>query len=89
MNFDIPRIRATVDLVESIAPEDRLLHMKNLCVNNGIWTVPEDPKKYAPVLFEIGLFGVSAISGDVAQLPRNWLFAARNVLEQHAQEAAA
>lgn len=82
MLIDIQRISAALELLCQISADTRLLQLKNLCINNaGIWAVPENPKDYSPVLYEIQLFGVPAIAGDPAELPHNWCKAARSMLE--------
>jgi hypothetical protein len=78
--LDTARITAAVELLEQVSPEARYLQLRNLCVNNGLWCVPEDPRDYRPVLFEVHLFGVTAIAPDPEELPANWLRAARNML---------
>lgn len=82
MLIDTQRIGAVLELLGRIEADTRLLQLKNLCINNdGIWAVPENPKDYSPVLYEIQLFGVPAIAGDPAELPKNWCYAARNMLK--------
>ena len=78
--LDIPRIEAALDALTRCTPDARLLALKNLCENNGTWTVPERPGTYSPVLYEISLFGVTAIADDIERLPHNWRLAARNIL---------
>lgn len=80
---DFPRLRDAHDLLSRVSAEARLIQLRNLVINNGgIWTVPDIPgnSKRQPVLYEAGLFGVPAIAEDPADLPKNWLRAARNVL---------
>ncbi len=84
MIYDFAAIRTAVELLEQITPEGRFLALKNLCVNNGIWTIPENPECYNPVFFEIGLHGVPATSTDPDQLVPNWLKAAHAILEDAA-----
>jgi len=79
--IDIPRVRATLMLLDDISPDARLIHLENLCVNNGTWPFPPNHSAYRPVLYEISLFGVSAVADDIDALPRNWQRAARNILQ--------
>lgn len=77
-------LHATLDQLEGRSPEAQLSELKALCIAHGTWTIPEigpeGVKRYSPVLYEISLFGVSAISDDIEGLPRNWLRAARATL---------
>jgi hypothetical protein len=79
-HLDFPRIAEALALLESCSADAQLLHLKNLCENNGVWTVPQDHNRYSPVLYEVSLFGVPAISDDIERLPDNWMRAARNIL---------
>lgn len=79
-SIDIPRLRETVRLLMQVSPDARLVQLKNLCVNNGTWAIPEQPGEYHPVLYEIQLFGVSASVMDPADLPRVWMKAATNLI---------
>ncbi|KHQ51229.1 hypothetical protein [Mameliella alba] len=79
--IDHNRIAAAIELLAQVSPEARLLQLRNLCVNNGLWCVPEDARDYAPVLFEVQLFGVPAVAETPGELPTNWLRAARRILE--------
>lgn len=88
--LDIPRIRSAVELLDRVSPDTRLLHLKNLCINNsGIWAVPENPADYAPVHYEIGVFGVDVATETPADLPRTWMKAARNILRANDAGCAA
>ncbi len=78
--LDIHRIQGALDLLDDISIEGQLLQLKNLCENNGVWSIPENPNDYNPVLFEISLFGVSASAADIEELPTNWKRAANNIL---------
>lgn len=78
LEFD--KIGWAYDFLDGLDLEDQILQIKNLCENNGVWAIPEKDCRYSPVLYEISLFGVSAIADDVAHLPKNWLKAARNTL---------
>lgn len=82
------RLSGTLDLLERIAPENRMSHFASLCRDNGLWTIPETApagaRNYNPVLFEVSLFGVFAAAGDVAELVPNWCRAARNTLRAFA-----
>ncbi|OWV40410.1 hypothetical protein [Mameliella alba] len=82
------RIAATVELLDQVSPEARLLQLRNLCVNNGLWCAPEDARDYRPVLYEVQLFGVPALAETPEELPANWLRAARRILERPAPSAA-
>jgi hypothetical protein len=78
--FDLPRINAALTLLRNVSTEAQLLHLKNLCINNGTWTIPENHADYSPVLYEVTLFGVHAISDVIETLPNNWMRAADNIL---------
>lgn len=83
---DIPRVQETLVLFSRVSPEAQMLQMKNMCNNNdGIWAIPENPKDYQPVLYEMSLFGVPAIANDPNDLPNNWRRAAQNILEALAE----
>lgn len=83
-------IASALDLMQRISPEARLLQLKNLAVNNnGIWTIPDDPSAYSPVLYEVSVFGVPAVVTDPADLPRCWMQSARNILDGFSTEDAA
>lgn len=85
-SIDMPKVEATLDLLNGVADDCRLLQLKNLCINNGgIWTVPEDPESYEPCLYEAQLFMVPAVARDPAHLPRNWMLAARRILKGAAE----
>lgn len=88
--LDFLRIRGAIDLLEQVAPDARLRTLQDLCVNNGIWTVPEDERKsgYTPAYYEIQLFGVPALADDTDTLAVNWMRAARNVLRAAPATAA-
>ncbi|MCE8006428.1 hypothetical protein [Aestuariivita sp.] len=86
--MDIDRIRTTVEWLEAMSTDTQFLQIKNLCQNNGVWTVPDDPRQYNPVLFEISLWQVSCFADDAKDLPKNWLKAALNILEANDAEAA-
>ena len=88
-HLDFRRIAEVLALLEGCSPDAQLLHLKNLCENNGVWTVPEDQSRYSPVLYEVSLFGVPAISNDIERLPDNWQRAARNILRGLPAEDAA
>lgn len=80
--YDFDAIRTAVELLERISPEARLLALQNLCKNNGVWTIPERTEIYSPVLFEILLHRVPAVSNDPDELPSNWLKAAHTILKE-------
>lgn len=89
LQIDVATLRGAVDLLEQVDPDARLSALENLAINNGTWSVPEDPRGYHPVIFEIQILGVPALSDTAEQLPANWLKAARNILNAAATEAAA
>ena len=78
--YDFTAIRFAVETIERMSPDSRLLALKNLTENNGIWTIPERSDCYVPVLFEISLYGVTAIADDPDRLAPNWLKAANAIL---------
>ncbi|MDD9738457.1 hypothetical protein PVW47_01545 [Marinovum sp. SP66] len=86
------RLSGTLDLLERIAPENRLSQFASLCRDNGLWSIPEPApagtKGYTPVLFEVSLFGVFAAARDVAELVPNWIRAARNTLRAFSEAPA-
>ncbi len=88
-HIDFPRVQAALALLSDVSPEARLLQLENLCVNNGMWTVPKNHSDYRPVLYEISLFGVFAAADDIEQLPANWQRAARNILRGLPEEDSA
>lgn len=77
---DINKLRATLDLLRPMDAEAQLLAMKNLCENNGVWSIPSDHTLYSPVMYEISLWGISASATAIDELPTNWQRAARNFL---------
>ncbi|WP_147112161.1 hypothetical protein [Tateyamaria sp. syn59] len=79
-SLNIPRIEFALTFLSDCNPDHRLLALQNLCENNGVWTIPQDRSRYSPVLYEVSLFGVAAISDDIQHLPDNWQRAARNIL---------
>ncbi|MEO0485300.1 MAG: hypothetical protein AAF092_05255 [Pseudomonadota bacterium] len=80
--YDVAKIHGALLLLEDCDPDIRLINLESLCINNdGTWCVPPRAEDYAPVLYEIQLFGVSAVSPDPAQLPVNWMRAAQAVLD--------
>jgi len=87
--LNIPLIRDAHELLCMIEADSRLLHLKNLCENNGTWAVPEDPLQYRPVMYEVQLFGVAANAATAEALPTNWMRAAQNILEAIDAEAGA
>lgn len=88
--IDLPRLQSALDLLQRCSHEGRLLQLKNLVLNNGgIWTVPEAPCGYTPVLYEAQLFGVPAFADRDQDLPVNWMRAARNLLDRQAEGVAA
>ncbi|WP_208348744.1 hypothetical protein [Pseudaestuariivita rosea] len=78
---DLRHLEAALDLMARTDPLERLQCLKALCVTYGLWTIPEPPTLYSPVIYEIQLFGVAAMASDIEALPRNWMRAARNVLD--------
>lgn len=88
-NLDFDRIQAALDCLTNCSSDAQLLALKNLCENNGIWTIPQDHSHYSPVLYEVSLFGIPAMSDDVERLPDNWMRAARNILRGPPSEDAA
>lgn len=89
VHLDLPRIRFAIHELEHCEPDARLLMLKNFCVNNGIWAIPETPTTRHPVLFEVQLFGVPAMATDHGSLAKNWIKAARNILQALPNEATA
>ncbi|CUH66854.1 hypothetical protein TG4357_02678 [Thalassovita gelatinovora] len=86
--IDMRRTQIALDLLNMCRPDARLLQLKNLVLNNGgTWPVPDAPHD-APVLYEVGLFGVSAMADRPEDLARNWMRAAENILEGHPEGAA-
>lgn len=88
-HIDVPRIELALDCLSDCSPESQLLALQNLCENNGVWTIPQDHSRYSPVLYEVSLFGVPAISDDIDRLPDIWQRAARNILRGLPSEDAA
>lgn len=88
-HIDIPRVQEALYLLNKISAEAQLLHLKNLCVNNGTWSVPENHRDYSPVLHEITLFGVPAVTNEIEALPRCWMLAANNILTALTEDEAA
>lgn len=81
MTVDFVRLQAASSLLRSLSDQEaRALQLKNLCVNNGTWTIPEEEGPRPPAYYEISLFGVSAIGATLEDLVTNWLFAASNTL---------
>lgn len=75
-----PRLPGAADLLAATSPDAQLLQLRNLVINNGgIWTVPDGPAPRRPILFEVALFGVSAVATSPAELPQNWCRAVRAV----------
>lgn len=82
MSFDFaPNIAGALDLLETISPDSRLLQLKNLAQNNGVWAIPDGPVAHTPVLYEISIFGVHASALTIEELPRCWMKAAKATLE--------
>ncbi len=79
-HLDFARIQIALTLLGDCGPDAQVLQLKNLCENNGTWPIHDDGSRYKPVLYEISLFGVPALADDIAELPRNWTRAARNIL---------
>ena len=88
-HLDIPLIKFALETLTNCSPDARLLTLKNLCQNNGIWTVPDDPDRYNPVLYEIEAVGVPATADQPEDLPRCWMKAASNILKAVALDQAA
>lgn len=78
--LDRDRIAGAIDLLQRVTPDARLTALRNLCVNNGVWTVPDGDSEYSPVLFEVQLFGVAALADTADDLPRLWILAATATL---------
>lgn len=78
--YDYGRLQGALEVMQAVPAESRLLALKNLCMNNGVWNVPDAPSDYAPCLFEVSAFEISAHAAEPAELPRNWMEAASNVL---------
>ncbi|MGC0224945.1 hypothetical protein [Pseudooceanicola nitratireducens] len=75
-----PRMASAADLLAGTSQDAQLLQLRNLVINNGgIWTVPDCPTPPRAVLFEVALFGVSAVATSPAELPQNWCRAARAI----------
>ena len=81
-DLHIGRIRNAVELLELVQHSGRLSALKNLALNNGgTWDLPSDkPGVYDPLIKTVQVFGVFAMSEDIAELPKNWLSAATNIL---------
>lgn len=79
-----PRLTIVIELLSDLQPENQLLQLKNLCISNGgTWAVPENWKAFPNCLFEIQLFGISAGSANLIDLPHLWLNAANRQLDYH------
>ena len=84
---DLSCIAAVLPILDGISSDARALQFENLCVNNGCWGGPERGDISPPFLFEAKLFGVPAVGGDGDELARNWIRAARRMLEEIDAEA--
>lgn len=88
-----PMLAATIDRLEGRPPAAQLQVLEALCVEHGgTWSIPQPApqgaRRYAPVLYEMSLFGVAAMADDIEALPRNWMKAARSLLIGTAGAAA-
>lgn len=90
VHIDFARIQSAVDLLGDIVPEDRLSALKNMTINNGgRWDFPDETRMAQIAgFFEVQLFGVPAMADDYANLPKNWMTAANNMLAAQAEELA-
>lgn len=86
--LEMNRIHDALEVLNSVSIDAQLCQLKSMCVAHGIWSVPEIPGEYSPVLYEIQLFGVPAIANDIEALPANWKRAARNILNNWASDRA-
>jgi hypothetical protein len=83
----LAQLRATIELLEYVAPQNRLMALQNLVVNNGgRWDFPSVAQKpdgtpvYQPAIMEAQLFGVFAMAENLDELPKNWISAAGNIV---------
>ena len=78
--YDYGRLQGALDLLKAIPAPAQLSALRNLCMNNGVWTVPDYPDADRPCLFEVTAFAVSAHAATPEELPRHWMKAAQNIL---------
>ena len=78
--INLSTIAQAVQRLEQFDRARQLSELKALCEQYGVWTIPLDGSNYSPVLYEISLFGVAALTDRIEQLPRNWIRAAKNIL---------
>jgi hypothetical protein len=70
-------------------PDERLPALKRaVLAHGGRWDLPSElTGTYRPALVSLQVFGVHAMAASLDELPRNWMRAARNVLEAEGQGA--
>jgi hypothetical protein len=79
---DADRLRATIELLETVSQDAKLLTLKNLTLNNGgVWPIPEDPNHTRPAWYEMQLFGITVTADTADMLPVNWARAAHNLIK--------
>ncbi|WP_208354280.1 hypothetical protein [Pseudaestuariivita rosea] len=86
VTIDAVRVRSTLDLLQNTSPEERLPQLEAICIAQGLWGVPSTSLNARPVLYEIDLFGVAAAAHEIEDLPRHWMQAAQNILQDLREE---
>lgn len=86
--LDLNRIDLAVDTITRTSPAQRLAVLKSLIIKNGgRWDLPSERiGDYDPLIKSAEFFGVYAMAEDAAELPKNWLIAARNILAADAED---
>ena len=79
------QIRFVLDILGAVSTDALFGRFERLCLDNGgRWDVPKNASAYRPYHYETTLFGVSVAANNPADLPINWMRAARRILEEQA-----
>ncbi|WP_171178621.1 hypothetical protein [Ruegeria sp. HKCCD8929] len=86
--LDLNRIRLAVDTLANTSISGCLDKLKLLIIKHGgRGDLPSERiGEYNPLIKSAELFGVYAMAEDAAELPKNWLIAARNILSADAED---
>lgn len=80
--LDLDRIAGAVDQLEQSVPARKLTVLRYLATHNGgRFDLPSAAGGYDPIIKSVELFGVYAMAEDAEELPKNWIKAARNILQ--------
>jgi hypothetical protein len=76
-------------ILENTKSDARFDMLKALCLDYGVWGIPDDTTNHCVAMYEVQLLGVPAIGDDPTQLPRNWISNAKSMIDGLSAQRAA